>query len=205
MSKESYARGFCKAAAEHGVDPVALAKFAETYGPIEHPKYLGNLPKTLVREYEGKPMHGPTKEDIKSFAEASDKTNTNPSLRDLDALASISPEVLRGDIKGLTVKDYLNAMYGVNPDATTKAVDMIRNAKGPEFSSVVSQNLSDQKGKMLRTPYVMAQIPATRPFAKLNYATATNILDRIGKKTGRPIWDVKNARPTPYGLGISVK
>jgi hypothetical protein len=28
MSKESYARGFCKAAAAHGIDPVQLAKFA---------------------------------------------------------------------------------------------------------------------------------------------------------------------------------
>ena len=205
MSKESYVRGFCKAAEAAGVDPVALAKFAETYGPIEHPEYLGNVPKPVLREYEGKPMRGPTKEDISSLAEASDKTNTNPSLRDLDALASISPEVLRGDIKGLKVNDYLNAMYGVNPDATTKVVDMIRNAKGPEFSSVVSRNLSDEKGAMLRFPYMMAQMPGYRPVAKLNYATATNMLDRIGKKTGRPIWDVKNARPTPYGLGISVK
>lgn len=30
MSKESYARGFCKAAEAAGVDPVALAKFAST-------------------------------------------------------------------------------------------------------------------------------------------------------------------------------
>lgn len=29
MSKESYARGFCKAAAAAGVDPVALAKYAQ--------------------------------------------------------------------------------------------------------------------------------------------------------------------------------
>ena len=28
MSKESYIRGFCKAAEAHGVDPVRLAKFA---------------------------------------------------------------------------------------------------------------------------------------------------------------------------------
>lgn len=28
MSKESYIRGFCKAAEAHGVDPQALAKFA---------------------------------------------------------------------------------------------------------------------------------------------------------------------------------
>ena len=37
MSKESYARGFCKAAEEHGVDPVELAKYAQIginrYGP----------------------------------------------------------------------------------------------------------------------------------------------------------------------------
>ena len=35
MSKESYARGFCKAAEAAGVDPVALAKFAKdtTHGP----------------------------------------------------------------------------------------------------------------------------------------------------------------------------
>lgn len=31
MSKESYARGFCKAAAAAGVDPVALAKYAQDY------------------------------------------------------------------------------------------------------------------------------------------------------------------------------
>lgn len=29
MSRESYARGFCKAAAAAGVDPVALAKYAQ--------------------------------------------------------------------------------------------------------------------------------------------------------------------------------
>lgn len=29
MSKESYVRGFCKAAEAHGIDPVALAKFAQ--------------------------------------------------------------------------------------------------------------------------------------------------------------------------------
>ena len=31
MSKESYARGFCKAAKAAGVDPVVLAKYAQGY------------------------------------------------------------------------------------------------------------------------------------------------------------------------------
>lgn len=34
MSKESYARGFCKAAAAAGVDPHALAKYAQWYNPL---------------------------------------------------------------------------------------------------------------------------------------------------------------------------
>lgn len=34
MSKESYARGFVKAAAAAGVDPVGLAKFAQWYNPL---------------------------------------------------------------------------------------------------------------------------------------------------------------------------
>jgi len=32
MSKESYARGFCKTAEAHGVDPTALAKYAQNGG-----------------------------------------------------------------------------------------------------------------------------------------------------------------------------
>ena len=36
MSKESYARGFCKAAAAAGVDPVALAKYAQQVNAPEN-------------------------------------------------------------------------------------------------------------------------------------------------------------------------
>jgi len=190
MSKESYIRGFCKAAEAAGVDPKALAKFAG--------------------QYEGEPLKEPSNTDFKNLAEVSDKTNTNPSLQDLMALSSISPEVLRGDLKGMTVGDYLTTMYGVNPDATTQIVGMARNANGPAFSNMVSRKLSDYSDarRKLSTPYWMATTPAMnyiKPLAKLNYATATNMLDHIGKKTGRPIWDVEKARPTPYGLGISVK
>ena len=34
MSKESYARGFCKAAEAAGIDPVHLAKYAQWYNPF---------------------------------------------------------------------------------------------------------------------------------------------------------------------------
>lgn len=43
MSKESYARGFCKAAAAAGVDPVALAKYAQasTGEPVRSDRSAG--------------------------------------------------------------------------------------------------------------------------------------------------------------------
>lgn len=47
MSKESYARGFCKAAAAAGVDPVRLAKFAAGEG-IKKWDPLG--PEAFVRD-----------------------------------------------------------------------------------------------------------------------------------------------------------
>lgn len=43
MSKESYARGFCKEAASYGVDPVQLAKFAQEF------KTNGYAPPAVVR------------------------------------------------------------------------------------------------------------------------------------------------------------
>lgn len=42
MSKESYIRGFCKVAEEHGVDPVQLAKFAEDTGDAGIGSYYAN-------------------------------------------------------------------------------------------------------------------------------------------------------------------
>jgi len=41
MSKESYARGFCKAAEAHGVDPTALAKYAQL-GIFRNGPTIGN-------------------------------------------------------------------------------------------------------------------------------------------------------------------
>jgi hypothetical protein len=48
MSKESYARGFCKAAEAHGVDPVALAKYAQWA-----PKNVAELGTDKIPQYHG--------------------------------------------------------------------------------------------------------------------------------------------------------
>jgi len=60
MSKESYIRGFCKAAEAAGVDPVFLAKFAQTppiKGPLE-------TPGPTVRNAEHKAMLDKVDKDI---------------------------------------------------------------------------------------------------------------------------------------------
>jgi len=68
MSKESYIRGFCKAAEAAGVDPSALAKYAqvppikgknETYGPTvrnaESQQMLNNLDKNVLKWQQANP------------------------------------------------------------------------------------------------------------------------------------------------------
>lgn len=53
MSKESYVKGFCKAAEAAGVDPHALAKYAQSViGNVQPPevhKGLGNIGKAAIR------------------------------------------------------------------------------------------------------------------------------------------------------------
>ena len=53
MSKESYARGFCKVAAAAGVDPVALAKYAQQY------KTDGWAPAPVRRIGKAIPLYDP--------------------------------------------------------------------------------------------------------------------------------------------------
>lgn len=48
MSKESYMRGFCKAAEEHGVDPVSLIKYSQS-GPVGVGPLKGNAARNAVQ------------------------------------------------------------------------------------------------------------------------------------------------------------
>lgn len=48
MSKESYARGFCKAAEAHGIDPVGLIKYAQS-GPAGVGPLKGNAARNAVK------------------------------------------------------------------------------------------------------------------------------------------------------------
>jgi hypothetical protein len=71
MSKESYARGFCKAAAYSGFDPVELAKYAQSIvfggGPV--PSYGGGV-KNVASNNSVSEMASPVKSSTRRIVRA---------------------------------------------------------------------------------------------------------------------------------------
>lgn len=108
MSKESYVRGFCKAAAAAGVDPAVLAKYAQQY------KTDGYAPRRVARLGRKSPIayvpglgpglldHAYTYADNVDFAQAED-ARFSPKL-DSDHPSNLNPEIFEG--KG--VDRYMN-------------------------------------------------------------------------------------------------
>lgn len=72
MSKESYARGFCKAAEAHGVDPTQLAKYAQFAIPRDN----GQRPGPTRETAEYRDMLDRLDRDIQAYE---DNQNANLS------------------------------------------------------------------------------------------------------------------------------
>lgn len=72
MSKESYARGFCKAAEAAGIDPVALAKYAQHYnteGWAPEPSQIKPSSGILGQTANGSSLSDAAKPDMSSIIE----------------------------------------------------------------------------------------------------------------------------------------
>ena len=88
MSKESYARGFCKAAAAAGVDPVALAKYADENDVERYKKSILNAGEDAAQylsdEEKNQPL--PSVDDIRGAFEKvkSENGSIAPFLRALN-------------------------------------------------------------------------------------------------------------------------
>ena len=167
MSKESYARGFCKAAAAAGVDPEKLVKMA--WGGVKHIA----------------------------------KTNSNPSYEDVKNLASVDLDALPDSVKSMTASDYLDAMKIVNPEMSAylrglgESSGNLENPSMPIFDEAKEFKVALNDDSFSKDKYdrMMKGDTPLKDLFVTNYATATNLLDRVQKQTGRPIWDVKNVRP----------
>ena len=144
MSKESYMRGFCKAAAAAGVDPVKLAKYANTnnVSVASQPKYktdgwappvVASLGTSVAPMYgyddswTQSPDNG--KKDVLTLDE---RAAPIESLEDLvSARMLLEPEGLpNGDISRYTIRPRaaIDPRYAAWLNSHTKALDQISSA-----------------------------------------------------------------------------
>ena len=102
MSKESYARGFCKAAEAAGVDPVALAKYAAKSSPEF--KTEGYAPESVSRiGTDAVPLYTPPKYDFASDDVMKTRlypgSNSAYPMTDTVSLSPITRHFVRGDVR----------------------------------------------------------------------------------------------------------
>ena len=158
MSKESYARGFCKAAAAAGVDPVALAKYAQQY------KTDGYAPRRVARLGRKSPIAyapglGPGLLDYaytygdSDFSQAED-ARFLPNL-DPDHPSKLNPEIFEG--KG--VDRYMNWLKAhqlarqevadaAKPYEGNKSV--YRDMRMPDLGKIYHDSMSKSTGGVSR-------------------------------------------------------
>jgi hypothetical protein len=135
MSKESYARGFCKAAEAAGVDPVALAKYAAESSPEF--KTEGYAPESVSQiGADAVPLYRPPVYDYANNYPISLIPGTNSAYPMIDTVG-VSPEVryIRGDSrKSLSRNEAVLARARANPKylnwliAHTRAMDAVSAA-----------------------------------------------------------------------------
>lgn len=153
MSKESYARGFCKVAEAHGIDPVALAKYAAEKGP----KYKtdGYAPAVVARlgtKYPIRyaPKFGPGLDFAYTYADG-------PFARSEDArFDNRDPDHIDLDLfKRLGVDKYLN-WFLAHQKARQEVADaakpydgnksVYRNPKMPDLGKIYHRSMLNSTG-----------------------------------------------------------
>lgn len=147
MSKQSYIRGFCKAAEAHGVDPQALAKFA-------HQKIAGKI--------------SPTRQQVIDVARDAAKIvaekNPHGVIDTLDAFNDKTkiPAQLGATALGNYMKPFWNPEAGALNAAGTNIVNRFRKVFPPhipistEMANNALRPIFDQNGGI--TPYGTNQI-----------------------------------------------
>ena len=137
MSKESYVRGFCKAAEAAGIDPHALAKFAQQY------KTEGYAPK-MYRDPSTERIDIPFLNDI--FGRVGEKTD--PKLEYLLSNGIYKPEL---SDKNFVARMALNPKFknwvDAHTNASQKAVAPLVNMKYPEHDEI-PKDIGDMLSKL---------------------------------------------------------
>jgi hypothetical protein len=157
MSKESYIRGFCKAAAAAGVNPVALAKYAqqyktEGYSPISDEPFDGEvkIPKVYP---EG---------DVNSSRPPYGWSLLHP--RDMQELPSTPSEKVRQILNPRHL-----AWHQAHTNALTKATAPLRSADFPatykipeDIGDMLSKLYHDEMKRTTSAPPVQVRAPVKK-------------------------------------------
>ena len=177
MSKESYTRGFVKAAQAMGADPVQLAKFAAT-----------NTVANLKQEYLGKPV-------------------SNPSMTDYMRLFSLDPRVVRNAVKGYTVGDYLGNMRNVDPNLADYWLGYLNlNVPDEKDKPLDEVGVWGRDGSW-QPEINPADVVADSRNMSGHYANITNMLDRLGlwnPKLNRPTSAGAGVPENPFVSGAKI-
>lgn len=130
------------------------------------------------------------------------QTASNPSDADIRSAFRVDPAKVQGHD---TVPHFMAAVENVNPQMGRTLWGM---AKGRAVPRVSVFSGSTPRSLDATANAVVAARQSWPNGMNTAYAALTNMYDRAGRKTGRPVWDVQKARPTPYGMrrnGISVQ
>lgn len=130
------------------------------------------------------------------------QTASNPSDADIRSAFRVDPAKVRGHD---TVPHFMASVESVNPQMGRTLWGM---AKGRVLPRVSVFSGSTPRSLDSTANAVVAARQSWPNGMNTAYAALTNMYDRAGRKTGRPVWDVQKARPTPYGMrrnGISVQ
>ena len=136
MSKESYIRGFCKAAEARGVDPQVLAKFAQQYKTEGYAPKMDPLEEGVNIPYLNKIFgivseRGPA--NLSSLIVGGRIRNNSYVDHDLEARMALNPKF----------KNWVDA----HTNAAQKAVAPLRDINYPEYKAIPS-DIGDMLAKL---------------------------------------------------------
>ena len=121
------------------------------------------------------------------------QTASNPTDDDIRAAFKVDPAKVRGHD---TVPHFMASVENVNPEMGRMLWGLAKGRVLPRVSMFSESTPHDLRS----TADVMVETRKSWPNgANTIYAALTNMYDRVARKTGRPVWDVANARPTEYG------
>jgi len=166
------------------------------------PAVGGALAHAVMGKEASAPAHG--RSFLSAFGNLATvpQTASNPSDADIRAAFRVDPAKVRGHD---TVPHFMASVESVNPNMGRMLWGMAKGRVLPRVSVFAGSTPRSLDATANATVAARRSWPNGMNTA---YAALTNMYDRAGRKTGRPVWDVQRARPTPYGMrrdGIGVQ